>query len=104
MKKQRKLHFSNQPDAKDWQGNLIRGGVDCYIRMGGYFIGFARIRRCDNSNFEAYWIEPLIPGDSGWWMGYTSGHATMAEAKAGARKIAETILADLQGVSLIPES
>jgi hypothetical protein len=77
--------------------------IECYIRRNGRFYGFVSIKACDadcqpKGQAKFYYFEPLIPG--GGMDHDTNPVQGLKAAKAHARTIVETMLADLNGVTL----
>lgn len=74
--------------------------LECYIRRNGRFYGFVSVKKCINQvpgMPVKYYFKPLIPGGADHDCNPVYG---LKAAKAHARRIVETMLADLNGVAL----
>lgn len=80
----------------------VGNGVEAHFARNGRFYGICRIAKCDNPNFTAWFIEMLIPGGDLDWLELCNPVSTLREAKTNARKIAEGVIADFQGLELLP--
>lgn len=96
MARQTKLRF------KTILGEDGKEQYEAHIARNGRFYGFCAVKKCDNDNFDAWYVFMLIPG--GWdFIEETNPVSTLREAKRNARKIVETIIADFQGVELVED-
>lgn len=75
-------------------------GLDAHFARNGRFYGICRIKKCTPPSTHWY-IEMLIPG--GLDHTYDQNPVpTLRDAKANARVIAERVIADFQGITLLP--
>lgn len=73
---------------------------ECYIRRNGRFYGLVSVKKCTHQvpgGQMKYYFKPLIPGGLDHDCNPVAG---LKAARAHARMIAETMLADLNGVTL----
>lgn len=77
------------------------GGLEAHFARNGRFYGICRIMKCNVPHFDAWYIEMLIPG--GLDHTYDQNPApSIKDAKANVRVIIERVIADFQGITLLP--
>lgn len=99
MYKGSRLRFS-------WKPNPNRPGhsqLEAHIARNGRFYGFVAISQCydprTNQTIPKRWyLKMLIPGGADH---DTNPVDSLVEAKQKARKIVDTVIADMQGVSIL---